>query len=215
MRATTGGDLKTTARRDGAGCWVLDGAKAMVLGAPWATHLIVTARSGGGQRERAGICAFVVEAGAKGVEMREVETIDGGRAAEVSFERVSVPADALIGDEGRAEPLLERAIDEATAGLCAEAVGVMRELHGRTVDYTKARKQFGQPLGAFQVLRHRMVDMFMQLEQAVSMTYLAAIRLADPDPAAGAAPPRPPRRRSARPPLHRPVRQSSCTAAWA
>jgi alkylation response protein AidB-like acyl-CoA dehydrogenase len=178
-------DLKTTARRDGAG-WVLDGAKAMVLGAPWATHLIVTARSGGGQREPAGISAFLVEAGVKGVEMREVATIDGGRAAEVSFERVSVPADGLIGDEGGAEPLLARVIDEATVGLCAEAVGVMRELHERTVGYTKERKQFGQPLGAFQVLRHRMVDMFMQLEQAVSMTYLAAIRLADLDPAAGA-----------------------------
>lgn len=178
-------DLKTTARRGGAG-YVLEGAKAMVYGAPYATHLVVTARSGGGQRDRQGISAFVVDAAAKGVERRDVATIDGQRASEITFEGVSVPADALIGDEGGADPLLERTIDEATVGLCAEAVGVMRSLHERTVDYTKQRKQFGQPLGAFQVLRHRMVDMFMQLEQAISMTYLAAIRLADPDPAEGA-----------------------------
>jgi len=174
-------DLTTTARRSGAG-YVLSGVKAVVHGAPWATHLVVSARTGGAQRDRDGISVFVLDAAAKGVAMREVATIDGGRAAEVSFDSVSVPATALIGGEGAAEPLLERVIDTATVALCAESVGVMRALHERTVDYTKERQQFGKPLASFQVLRHRMVDMYMRLEQAVSITYLAAIRLSDPDP---------------------------------
>ena len=154
----------------------------MVLGAPWASHLVVTARTGGSQREHAGISTFLVEASAKGIRRRDYATIDGQRAADLTFESVSLPAEALVGEEGAAAPLLEAVIDEAIVGLCAEQVGLMRELHARTVDYTKGRKQFGQPLGGFQVLRHRMVDMYMQLEQAVSITYLAAIRLADADP---------------------------------
>ena len=176
-------DLATTARRDGSG-WVLDGRKAMVFGAPWATHLIVTARTGGAQRDRGGVSAFIVETSARGIARQDYATIDGGRASDVVFEHVSLPAEALTGAEGEAAPPLERVIDAATVGLCAEAVGLMRAMHARTVDYTKERRQFGQPLGAFQVLRHRMVDMYIQLEQAVSMTYLAAIRLDDPDPIA-------------------------------
>jgi alkylation response protein AidB-like acyl-CoA dehydrogenase len=175
-------DLATTARRSGSG-YVLNGRKAMVFGAPWATHLIVTARTSGAQRDRGGISVFVVEASADGLERRDYATIDGQRASDLTFDNVSVPADALIGAPDDAAPLLEQAIDEATVGLCAESVGLMRAMHERTVDYTKARRQFGQPLGAFQVLRHRMVDMYMQLEQAVSITYLAAIRLQEADAA--------------------------------
>ena len=178
-------DLTTAARQDGAG-YVLNGRKAMVLGGPWATHLVVTARTGGAQRERGGVSTFIVDAAAKGIARQDYATIDGGRAADVTFENVSVPAEALIGAEGEAAPLLEQAIDEATVALCAEAVGLMRAMHAQTVDYTKQRRQFGQPLGAFQVLRHRMVDMYIQLEQATSITYLAAIRLADEDPVARA-----------------------------
>jgi alkylation response protein AidB-like acyl-CoA dehydrogenase len=174
-------DLKTTARRDGAG-WLLNGAKAMVYSAPYATHLVVTARTGGGQRDRGGISVFVVDKATGGISTRDYETIDGQRASEVTLDNVSLPAEALVGEAGAAAPLLERVIDEATVGLCAEAIGVLRALHERTVDYTKERQQFGKPLGTFQVLRHRMVDMYMQLEQAVSITYLAAIRLSDPDP---------------------------------
>ncbi len=178
-------DLMTTARKDGAG-YLLSGAKAMVFGAPWATHLVVTARTGGGQREPQGISVFIVDRAAKGIATRDYATIDGQRASDVSFDNVSLPAEALIGDAGAATPLLERVIDAATVGLCAESIGVLRALHERTVEYTKGREQFGKPLGTFQVLRHRMVDMYIQLEQAVSMTYLAAIRLADPDPLQGA-----------------------------
>ena len=173
-------DLKTTAKKDGAG-YVLNGHKAVVIGAPWASHLIVTARTSGGQRDADGVSVFLVEKGAKGVVTRDYPTVDGLRASEVFFENVSVGADALIGAEGASLPLVETVIDEATAAVCAEAVGVLRKLHEGTLEYTRQRKQFGQPIAQFQVLQHRMVDMFIQLEQSVSMTYMANIKLGDDD----------------------------------
>ena len=176
----TWSDLKTTARKDGAG-WVLNGHKAVVIGAPWASHLIVTARTGGSQREAAGVSVFIVDKAAKGVVTRDYPTVDGLRASEVFLENVSVPAEALIGAEGAGLPLVDKVIDEAVAGVCAEAVGVLRKLHEGTLDYTKQRKQFGQPIAQFQVLQHRMVDMFIQVEQSVSMTYMATIKLDETD----------------------------------
>ena len=173
-------DLKTTARKDGAG-YVLNGHKAVVVGAPWASHLIVTARTGGGQRDANGVSVFVVDRNAKGVVTRDYPTVDGFRASEVYFENVSVGADALIGTEGAGLPLVEKVIDEATAAVCGEAVGVLRKLHEGTMDYTKQRKQFGQAIANFQVLQHRMVDMFIQVEQSVSMTYMATIKLSESD----------------------------------
>lgn len=173
-------DLKTTAKKDGAG-YVLNGHKAVVIGAPYATHLIVTARTGGGQREAQGVSVFIVPRDAKGVTTRDYPTVDGFRASEVYFENVAVGAEAMIGPEGQALPLVERVMDEAVAATCAEACGVLRQLHEGTVEYARQRKQFGQPISSFQVLQHRMVDMFIQLEQSISMTYMADIMLAGTD----------------------------------
>ncbi len=99
---------------------------------------------------------------------------------------VAIPGDALIGGEGAGLPLVDAVIDEATVAVCGEACGVLRRLHEGTLDYTKQRKQFGQPIGQFQVLQHRMVDMFIELEQSISMTYMATIKLSQSDPAARA-----------------------------
>jgi alkylation response protein AidB-like acyl-CoA dehydrogenase len=173
-------DLKTTARKDGAG-YVLNGHKAVVVGAPYATHLVVTARTGGGQRDAGGISVFIVPKSAKGVTSRDYPTVDGFRASEVYFENVALGAEARIGGEGEALPLVEKVMDEAIAATCAEACGVLRRLQEGTVEYTKQRKQFGVPISSFQVLQHRMVDMFIQLEQSISMTYMATIRLSDSD----------------------------------
>jgi alkylation response protein AidB-like acyl-CoA dehydrogenase len=172
-------DVAVTATRQGAG-YVINGQKAVVLGAPWASHLLVTARTGGARRDASGISIFVVDPKASGVVMREYSTVDGGRAAEIAFENVAVGADALIGAEGQGLPLIEAVVDEATAALCAEACGVLRRLHEGTLEYTKQRKQFGQPISQFQVLQHRMVDMFIAFEQSVSMTYMATIKLSAP-----------------------------------
>ena len=173
-------DLKTTARREG-GDYVLNGQKAVVIGAPYATHLIVTARTDGGQRDAQGVSVFLVEKGAAGVATRDYPTVDGFRASEVVLENVRVPAEALVGPEGQALPLVAKVMDEAIAATCAEACGVLRRLHEGTLEFTRQRKQFGQPLSSFQVLQHRMVDMFINLEQAISMTYMATVKLGDSD----------------------------------
>ena len=153
--------------------------KSVVIGAPWASHLIVTSRTGGGQREAPGVSVFVVDKSAAGLSTRDYPTVDGRRASEVTFENVSIPADALIGAEGAALPLVEQVVDEAIAATCAESLGVLRRLHEGTLSYTKERKQFGVPIASFQVLQHRMVDMFIQLEQSISMTYMAHIKLGE------------------------------------
>jgi pimeloyl-CoA dehydrogenase small subunit len=173
-------DLKTMAKKDGAN-YVLNGHKAVVIGAPWASHLIVTARTSGGQRDQQGISVFLVDKSAAGVTTRDYPTVDGFRASEVYLENVTVPADALIGPEGQAMPLIQQVVDEAIAATCAEACGVLRKLHEGTLEYTKQRKQFGQPISSFQVLQHRMVDMFINVEQSVSMTYMATIKLSEAD----------------------------------
>ncbi|WP_395671463.1 acyl-CoA dehydrogenase family protein [Phenylobacterium sp.] len=157
--------------------WTLSGVKDAVNAAPWASHLLVTARTAGARGERAGVSLFLVEAGAKGLALSTYPTVDGGRAADIRFD--GVPA-VLLGEAGKGLDLLEPAVDEATAAVCAEALGVMRRLHADTLDYAKQRKQFGLPLAAFQVLQHRMVDMFIAIEQAVSITYMATMKLEKP-----------------------------------
>ena len=169
-------DLETTAKKDGGG-YVLNGHKAVVIGAPWASHLIVTARTSGGQRDRDGISVFIVDKNADGVVTRDYPTVDGRRASEVYLENVSVPAEALIGEEGAGLPLIEQVTDEAIAAQCAEACGAMKVAHTLTVEYSRTRKQFGVPIGSFQVLQHRMVDMYTEYEQSLSMTYLATLKL--------------------------------------
>lgn len=169
-------DLETTAKKDGEG-YVLNGHKAVVIGAPWASHLIVTARTSGERRDTDGVSVFVIDKSADGVVTRDYPTVDGRRASEVYFENASIPADALIGEEGGALPLIERVTDEAIAAQCAEACGAMKVANAMTLEYSKQRKQFGVPIGKFQVLQHRMADMFMEYEQSVSMTYLATLKL--------------------------------------
>jgi alkylation response protein AidB-like acyl-CoA dehydrogenase len=173
-------NLRTTAKKDGGG-YVLNGHKSVVYAAPWATHLLVTARNGGGHKDRDGVSLFLVEANAPGIVRRDYPTVDGFQASEVYFENASIPADALLGNEGGALPLIERVVDEATVAVCAEAAGAMDVMQKMTVDYTKQRQQFGQPIGRFQVLQHRMVDMFMEVEQARSMVLMATLKLGLPE----------------------------------
>jgi pimeloyl-CoA dehydrogenase small subunit len=169
-------DLVTTAVRQGNG-WRLDGAKCVVLNAPSADVLLVSARTGGAQRDPKGITIFLVDAKTKGLTRRDYPTVDGLRASEVTLKNVSVGTDAVVGVVDGGLPLLQRVIDEGTAAIGAEAVGAMEVLYKTTVEYSKTRVQFGQPIGKFQVLQHRMVDMFMEYEQSKSLMYMAAMRL--------------------------------------
>lgn len=157
--------------------WKLSGTKSVVTAAPWATNLLVSARTAGAVDEISGISLFLVDPQAKGVTLTAYPTIDGRRAADISFENVKVGENALVGELGEALPAIERASDAAIGAIGAEAIGVMRRLLQDTIDYTGQRRQFGQTIGTFQALQHRMVDMFMQLEMATSAVYLATLSL--------------------------------------
>lgn len=172
-------DIGTTAKADGAG-YVLNGHKGVVYAAPWATHLLVTARTGGSRRDRGGVELFLIEANRPGITRRDYPTVDGFMASEVYFENVAIPGEALL--TGGID-LIERVVDEATMAVCAEASGIARTMVGQTVEYTKQRKQFGQPIGKFQVLQHRMSDMFVEAEQVSSMALMGTLKL-DEDAAA-------------------------------
>ena len=174
--------ISTAAVRDGDH-WVLNGAKAVVVSAPLATHLLIVARAGkstDGQALSLFLTEFDPTAPPAGLTMHSYRTIDDRRAADLVFDNYRLPADALLQTD--AGPSLALARDEGAAAVCAEAVGAMRKVLADTVDYSKQRQQFGQPIGSFQVLQHRMVDMYMELEQAVSAAYLAVLNLgAEPD----------------------------------
>jgi pimeloyl-CoA dehydrogenase small subunit len=165
-------DVATTATRDGAG-WLLTGEKGLVLHGDTADTIFVSARTAGGRRDRDGIGLFVVDANARGVSRRGYPLQDGSRAAEIGFS--AARATEVLGDPDGALPVMEKIVDAAIAALCAEAVGVMSEMHATTVDYMKTRKQFGRAIGEFQALQHRAVDMYVALEQARSMSLYATM----------------------------------------
>jgi pimeloyl-CoA dehydrogenase small subunit len=173
-------DVRTRAERDGSG-FVLTGDKGVVLHGDSADRIVVTARTAGGQRDRDGIGLFLVDANAPGVTRRGYPTQDGQRAAEISFNRVRLGPEAVIGHPENAAPIVERVVDEALAALAAEAVGGMSEMHALTVEYLKTRRQFGVPIGSFQALQHKAVDMFVALEQARSMALFATMMAASED----------------------------------
>jgi pimeloyl-CoA dehydrogenase small subunit len=164
-------DVSTTATPDGS-AWRINGEKSVVLHGDSAGKLLVTARTGGGQRDCNGIGVFLVDAAGAGVSRRGYPTQDGLRAAEISLANATGIA---LGDPGGALPAVDRVVDEAIAALCSEAVGGMAEMLAITTDYMKQRKQFGRAIGEFQVLQHRAVDMFVALEQAKSMALYAAM----------------------------------------
>jgi alkylation response protein AidB-like acyl-CoA dehydrogenase len=171
--------VTTTAERHGDD-WVLNGTKIVAVGAPLATHLLVTARTSGTGLLPVGISLFLVDLdrAGPGFEVHSYPTIDDRRAADLVFDRLRLPAGALLGDEGQAWSSVAQARDEGAAAICSEAVGCMRKVLNDTVQYCKQRQQFGQPIGSFQVLQHRMVDMYMELEQAMAAVYLAILHLA-------------------------------------
>ena len=173
--------VETTARKDGDG-WVLSGRKSVVLGGDSADRLFVTARTQGDARDTKGIGVFMVDGKADGLTRRGYVNQDGNRAAEIALDGVRVAGTDAVGDPAGGLPLVERVADAAIAALCAEAIGAMAAMHALTVDYLKVRKQFGVPIGSFQVLQHKAVDMFVALEQARSIT-LYATMLADSDDA--------------------------------
>ena len=167
--------VTTRARRVG-GNYRLDGHKGVVMHAGAADALLVSARTSGEAGDAEGVSLFLVPRAAKGLVLDEYPTVDGQRAADVYLQAVEMPVNSRLGPEGKALGAVEAALDIGLAALCADAVGVMQGLVDATVDYVRIRQQFGQPIGRFQALQHRIADMLIHLESARSMSYLAALR---------------------------------------
>jgi alkylation response protein AidB-like acyl-CoA dehydrogenase len=168
-------DVRTAAKKTADG-WRLDGQKTAVLDGGAATQIIISARVDDGR-----VCLFLVPQGARGLALRNYPRLGGGRACNLELSGFELPADALLGDGSDALPAIEAAVDRAIAALGAEAVGIMQTLLDQTLEYTKIRKQFGRPLSANQVIRHRLADMAMQCDEARSMALRAAL-MADAEP---------------------------------
>ena len=168
-------DVVTTATASGDG-YVLNGHKSVVYHAASADRIIVTARTSGGQRDKAGISLFVVDASAAGVSLKSYRTLDGQRASEVTLENVEVGSEAVLGTIGEAFPIVEKVIDLAIGAASAEAVGAMRKVNQITLEYVKTREQFGSPIGTNQVIKHRLTDMLIHEEQCKAMSDMAAMR---------------------------------------
>ncbi|MDP1632705.1 MAG: acyl-CoA dehydrogenase family protein [Caulobacter sp.] len=164
--------------------YVLNGRKALVLNAAAARHIIIVARTAGDVEDAEGVSLFLLDAATPGLERLDYGTIDGGSASDLILTNVRVAADKVIGPIGKALPLVERMLDEATTAVCAEACGLMQSLVDITVDYTRQRKQFGRAIAEFQVLQHRMVDMMIEAKQAASLTMVARLKLDSSDRAA-------------------------------
>jgi len=173
-------DVATMATQAGDG-WHLSGRKEVVIGAPAADWLLVSARVNGGQREAKGIGVFLVPKQAKGISAKDFPTLDGGRASNLELDEVKVEDNALLGQSIDALPAISEATDRAIAAVCAEAIGCMEVLLETTIAYTKQRVQFGQPLSANQVLRHRMVDMAVRIEEAKASSLKCTLSM-DGDP---------------------------------
>jgi alkylation response protein AidB-like acyl-CoA dehydrogenase len=174
--------VSASARRQGQG-WVLSGHKTGVPAAPWADAFVVAARTAGAAGERDGIGLFVVPARAEGLSLTAYARYDGALAGELHLNNVALDGAALLGDPAAGLATLERAVDLATVAACADALGAMTAVLFKTGEYLATRQQFGAPLASFQVLQHRLVDMFAAVEASRSMLLLAALQADNPVPA--------------------------------
>ena len=161
-------DVATVAKENGDKA-IINGKKSFVLNGKEADIIIVPARTSGSQTEAEGISLFVVESDLPGISKNNYKTVDGHSASEITFKNVEISKDNLLGEIGKGYQTLESTIDDATLAVCAEATGIMKSLHDKTVEYSKNRVQFGLPIGGFQALQHRMVDTLMACEETESI----------------------------------------------
>lgn len=166
-------DCRATRKAEG---WQVDGAKHLVWHGAAATAWLLSAKGPDGQT-----LLLAVPAGASGVRITDTPTLDGARCARLDLDAVSLPADALLAEGEAADRALAQGLQWGTAALCAHAAGAMERLLDITVDYLKTRKQFGQPLASFQALQHRLAEMLVAKELALSMAYVAVAALTEPD----------------------------------
>jgi pimeloyl-CoA dehydrogenase small subunit len=176
-------DVVTTAKRSGSS-WLLDGSKTVVSHGEAADKIIVSARTGGDRYDPEGITLFLVDTGASGVARRGYVSRDDTRAADVSLSNVSVADPNVLGAVGQGLPIIQRVVEAGIAATAGETVGAMEAMNEMTLEYSKTRVQFGNPIGSYQVVQHRLADMFMAQEQGRSMAMLATMSIDNPDEAA-------------------------------
>jgi len=176
-------NVSTTATQTASG-WVLNGTKGVVALGEKADLLLVSARTGGSQLDASGISLFLVDGSAAGLSKRGYQRFEGGRAADITFNNVQVPADALVGAQGKGYAVLEHISGYALLALASESLGAMDVAKQHTLEYLQTRKQFGVAIGTFQALQHRMADVLLEIEQARSAVINAASAV---DTAQGAA----------------------------
>lgn len=173
-------DVKTTATRDGNN-YVLSGEKTLVLNGAVADHLVVSARTSGDQFDTSGISLFVIDANNPELQKTAYRLMDGQLVANIGFNNLNVKATQILGEEGDGYDLIKQVANNTILALSAEGLGIMNKLTETTREYTKARKQFGVQISSFQVLQHRMVDMFMACEQTRSLMYRAVCSVGSDD----------------------------------
>jgi alkylation response protein AidB-like acyl-CoA dehydrogenase len=167
-------NIETTAAANGDS-WILNGTKGVVFNGGNADLLIVPARTSGDTTDVEGITMFALPADAEGISKTAYPTVDGHQAAEIRLDDVRCGSEHLVGEVDQGFPALDATIDEATLAVCAEAVGIMQIMTEKTIAYSKDRMQFGVPIGSFQALQHRMVDMFTECEQSYSLLIWATM----------------------------------------
>jgi len=178
-------DVVTTAKRNGAG-WLLDGSKTVVSHGEAADKIIVSARTSGDRHDEDGLTLFLVNANASGLARRGYVSRDDSRAADIALSNVSVSDADVLGEVGKGFPVIQRVVDAGIAATAGETVGAMEAMNEMTLEYSKTRVQFGNPISSYQVVQHRMADMFMTQEQGRSMAILATMSVDNPDPVARA-----------------------------
>src|SRR6201994_3566020 len=173
-------DVVTTAKRNGGG-WVLDGSKVVVSHGEAADKIIVSARTSGDRHDEAGVTLFLVDAGASGLARRGYVSRDDTRAADIALSNVSVADADVLGEVDKGFPIIQRVVDAGIAATAGETVGAMEAMNEMTLEYSKTRVQFGNPIGSYQVVQHRLADMFMAQEQGRSMAILATMSVDNTD----------------------------------
>ncbi|HUB14363.1 MAG TPA: acyl-CoA dehydrogenase family protein [Acetobacteraceae bacterium] len=173
-------DVLASAKHSGGG-WVLDGAKSVVVHGDAADKFVLSARTSGDRYDEDGITLFLVDAAAPGVSRRGYATRDEQRAADIALSNVAVGDADVLGEVGRGLAIVQRVVEAGIAATAAECVGAMETMHSMTLEYSKTREQFGKPIGSYQVVQHRLADMFMTMEQGRSMAMLASVMVDHPD----------------------------------
>jgi len=156
--------------------WVLNGHKSVVFGAGQSDYIIVSARTKGNRNEEEGISLFVIDKNNMGIEVQDYPTVDGFKAAEVKLNNVQLSSENLISNENEGYNIIKKSIDKTLVAIAAEASGIMSKMYEMTLEYIKTRKQFGVPIGKFQAIQHRTVEMLILSDEMKSLASMAALK---------------------------------------